>query len=45
MAANPALIQTTDGHSVPAPFPQETIALSRGCIDLALDNLQTRTGK
>lgn len=45
MAANPALIQIDSGHSVPAPFPQEAIALSRGSIDIFLDNLQTRTGK
>ena len=45
MAANPALVSAHDRSLVPAPFQGEHIALGRHGVELALDNVQTRTGK
>ncbi len=45
MAANPALVAGPDRTLVPAPFQGEHIALGRQGVELALDNVQTRSGK
>ena len=45
MAANPALVAGPDRTLVPAPFQGEHIALGRHGVELALDNVQTRSGK